>query len=707
MPSPIPARAEAMQRAAAGRHVSGVGTERPGRRRLDVQGLRAVAVLMVAGFHAGLPIPGGFVGVDVFFVISGFVITAMLARQWASTGRIRFAQFYIRRFKRLTPALALVVTITLVLSALVLSPLGPLQTAAASGLGAMLLSANFVIAATTGGYFDAPAATNPLLNTWSLSVEEQFYLAFPALLALGWLIVRRGSARVAAPLLVAAVAVGSFGLAVAGSEDPALGGSDLLGFYSPFTRAWEFAVGALLYLSLPRLAAAARTLEPGLALLGAGALALSLGLITEATPFPGVWALLPVLGTALLILAGTRGNNAVSRFLASGPMVRIGDWSYSIYLWHWPFIVFAAILWPDVTWAPLAAALLSFVPAVASFFWLEQPIRTASLSRPRLVLLVVATMAPPLLLAGFLLRPAVPPADGLAEPGAQIDAPGQEELYAAAARFHVGNEIGCHNPEPISERSASDCTWNEFGAGEPIYLVGDSNADHFGEAVIGAGERLDRPVTIATIDTCPFFDVYLERLSGPDPFFEPCRYYVEETVAWLAEQPPGVVIISNSDEVYLDPDVALGLSPDSMTTDLDEKVEARADGLADVVPLLQESGHAVLLVQTVPHFLEPYSYEPGVCSSRSIQAGRCGESMPLVFVDEQQGAPREAVEDAAERTGAGVLDLWDTLCRGGTCSTRTDAMVWYRDSFHISVPASEALVPEFESAIAAAGSSEG
>lgn len=149
-------------------------TALPAVRRDDIQGLRALAVLSVMAFHATNLLPGGFVGVDIFFVISGCVITLMLAREHASQGRISLARFYVRRFKRLTPALALVVSVTLVGSALILSPIDAQQTVISTARGALLLVANFVIMRITGGYFGAAAEVNPLLHTWSLSVEEQF-----------------------------------------------------------------------------------------------------------------------------------------------------------------------------------------------------------------------------------------------------------------------------------------------------------------------------------------------------------------------------------------------------------------------------------------------------------------------------------------------------------------------------------------------------
>lgn len=148
-------------------------------RRDDIQGLRAVAVLAVLIFHAGLPLPGGFAGVDVFFVISGYVITLMLLREFSATGGISLKAFYKRRFWRLMPALSLLVSVVVLLGLVVLPPFGEQEVLAKTAVGAMLSVANFVISSSVGGYFDAPAEANPLLNTWSLSVEEQFYLVLP------------------------------------------------------------------------------------------------------------------------------------------------------------------------------------------------------------------------------------------------------------------------------------------------------------------------------------------------------------------------------------------------------------------------------------------------------------------------------------------------------------------------------------------------
>ena len=220
-----------------------------GQRRADIQGLRAVAVLLVVAFHAGLPVPGGFSGVDVFFAISGFVITGTLLRELTSAGRIDLPRFYVRRIRRLLPALALMVTSVAVLGTLA-SPLATQRTGALTGIAASVFAANVYLYQLPTGYFDVSATLDPLLHTWTLAVEEQFYLVFPALLILGWACTRGRSERgrrLGTAAIVAAVSVVSYVLAVKLAGGWAPGGLDSpesFGFYGSPTRAWEFGLGS-------------------------------------------------------------------------------------------------------------------------------------------------------------------------------------------------------------------------------------------------------------------------------------------------------------------------------------------------------------------------------------------------------------------------------------------------------------------------------
>ena len=458
-------------------------------RRVDIQGLRAIAVLMVVLFHAGLPIPGGFVGVDVFFVISGFVITAMLHRQRLQEGCIRLRTFYWRRFKRLTPALSLMISVTLILSVLILSPLGSQQIAAKTAIGAMLLLSNVVVAFTTGGYFDAPAEANPLLNTWSLSVEEQFYLVFPALLVLGWVLAARWSRLRSAPVgIVGGIAAVSLALVVLESLGfvPDFGQSITnFFFYSPFTRAWEFAVGALLALLLTkrsrRISIRSRNI---LGMLGLALLASSGWLINSFTTFPGKWTLLPVVGTLLLLLAGSDQGSTVSRLLGTKPMVKIGDWSYSIYLWHWPLIVFATILWPFSTYAPIIALALSFLPAIASYHWVEQPLRQRTIrTRKENLSIAIMTFVIPMALAGAVLGTA----NGYFAPRLESDAVqavNNGDLVNSYAQFeYMESQFFPCTLEQVDRNVRTDfpnigCMQSQQGMDIQVAILGDSHAEH-------------------------------------------------------------------------------------------------------------------------------------------------------------------------------------------------------------------------------------
>lgn len=677
-----------------------VPTRPPGAWRPDIQGLRALAVLVVVAFHAGLPVPGGFVGVDVFFVISGFVITAMLNREWSKSGRLDFGNFYIRRFKRLTPALAFMIAVTLVASFFILSPLGSQQTAVGTAVGAVFLCANFVIGRTTGGYFDLPAHLNPLLHTWSLSVEEQFYLIFPSLLALGWYAANRWKKlRSATYVIVAVVAALSFSLTLTS------GISAVWNFYSPFTRAWEFAAGSLVFLSTLKLVPIRRV--GVVTVIGAVGLVLvtfSLWAITESTRFPGPWALLPVVGTALMIFAGSQCPNPLSRVLSSNVAVKIGDWSYSIYLWHWPFIVFASQLWPSDKRATLLAAAFSVVPALISYRRLEQPMRNLQLGRGRwLATAVAATCAPPLVLA--LTIASLPKLGWGPASSSEFKA-----WRSTLAETHAPVTRGCFSHGPYNQEYIDRCSWNGTDSGGPLYLVGDSNAMQFSEALIrsassASSPEFNHPLSIMTAPSCPMIEGLRIKVLGESSYFpgvlpwnefEHCATYIDAAAAWLKRAHPGTVFIASLDQYWWDDGVGVAINGGEITGDAAAKLAVLRNGLTATVKALQAVGHRVVLVQAIPTYRRPTPiWDPRTCTYRELSSHRCGRKVAVDVLDAFQGPPRKAVADVAAATGAEIIDLRGKLCDAGECSTQRDGLPWYMDATHLNVAASNALADSF------------
>jgi peptidoglycan/LPS O-acetylase OafA/YrhL len=336
--------------------------------RADIDGLRAVAVLLVVACHIGIyKCRGGFVGVDVFFVISGYLISSVILSEIAAS-RFSLFSFYERRIRRIVPALVVMLFATSLLAYRYLLPV-ELEDFAKSLVAAIFSQSNFYFWSQSG-YFDAPAALKPLLHTWSLAVEEQFYIFFPLFL----LAVRRFfPARLRVSII--AVAILSFAASVLGAyKYPSST------FYLAPTRAWELLLGTILSLKiLPQISGA---LQRNVStLFGAASILFAAISFSSSTPFPGFAALAPCLGAALIIAGGETGASLVGRALSSKPVVFVGLISYSLYLWHWPIIVFQKIGTLLVSGVSdrvggLVSFAVSFVIATLSWRFVELPFRS-------------------------------------------------------------------------------------------------------------------------------------------------------------------------------------------------------------------------------------------------------------------------------------------------------------------------------------------
>lgn len=350
-------------------HLSGGVAGGPAKRagyRADVDGLRAVAVLAVLFFHAGLSFPGGFVGVDVFFVISGYLITRLVVNE-LERGTFRFASFWTRRLRRIWPAASVMTLCTLAVGALLLDP-GGYHQLATDAIAQTLMLANVQFMRGTD-YFGVTADLRALLHTWSLAVEEQFYLFHPFAVVLIW----RWKKSALLPVLVVTGLL-SFGLSVAALER-----YPSATFYMLPTRAWELLIGAVLAV-WPREITLRQATRMVLGVVALAMVLVPMFVYDRGTAFPGLAALPPCVGTALLILIGTNGSTAISRGLAWEPMRRVGLISYSLYLVHWPILAMMRSLTfpeePTLAWRA-AAIPASFVLAYASYRLVEQRFRHA------------------------------------------------------------------------------------------------------------------------------------------------------------------------------------------------------------------------------------------------------------------------------------------------------------------------------------------
>ena len=480
--------------------------------RADIDGLRAVAVLSVIGFHA-VPksVTGGFIGVDIFFVISGYLISSLILGG-LKNGSFSYLEFYARRVRRIFPALTVVLIFVWALGWFALYPAN-FEALNKHIVAGAAFAANIVTYFEVG-YFDAPASTKPLLHLWSLGVEEQFYFVFPALLALVW-------RHKAANLILTAIAVASFALNVVTVRY-----SPSFAFYLPLTRFWEFLAGTLLAYDTingwtARLEANARRGNAASAI-GMVMIFGGIFMIPAAGEYPGWWALLPVVGTALIIWAGQQAwiNRKI---LADQKLVFIGLISYPLYLWHWPLIVMGQAIVRDYSsptnhharTATIAAIVISFVLSWLTFEFVERPIRTR---RPRVDLRRIATACAAALAAVVVIAFVTIRSDGFPERY-------PKEIRALLMPLTLGEDY-----PPYDEKKDS--------AGPLVVAYGDSHAGHlFPGLTYLQNERTFRYKLIAWSSCPPFSDIVPNEL-------EYCRKQQTAVEEELTRLRPDIVVIS-------------------------------------------------------------------------------------------------------------------------------------------------------------------
>jgi peptidoglycan/LPS O-acetylase OafA/YrhL len=654
--------------------------------RTDIEGLRAVAIVAVLLAHAGVgPARGGFAGVDVFFVISGYLITQVLVRELEATGAISLTRFFAGRVKRLMPQVLVAIAAVVAASSLLLSPVRA-DAVASDVMAAGVYAMNWRLSESAVDYFAAGDADRPLDHFWSLAVEEQFYLAWPLMLLLLAAATRRRAAAGHGPLaaLLCAIAAASFAWAVHQSAV-----APEQAYFSLAGRAWELAVGGLLAVVLLR-----RRLGRGAARAagwaGAGAILATTLLFDAGTPMPGAPALLPVLGAAALLAAGTSPARALpTRALATRPARFVGRISYAWYVWHWPVLVFAAAGGPLSTGEGLAVTLASLVPALITHRWIEEPLRRskAHLRRPRAILVgaiagPAVAVASGVALSASLASPAALSA-GEVEGAGQLQRTGRIQESATALRprpVDAAEDRGkpyrddCLVPERAT--SSPRCS---YGARRPlatVVLFGDSHAMQLFPALEHVALRRRWRLVVLTKAGCPPSNVSvvspLSRRRYPE-----CDVWRAYALRRIEREGPVLVLAAGSAHHQVLED-GRRLKGEAATRPL-------ADGWPPVLRRLRAAAGHVVVTSDPPR--APLDV-PACVSDHLKELRRCA------FARGRAAARAEAVS-AVVRTVDGVraLDLSEQLCLAELCPSVIGDVLVYRNSGHLTASFAATLGP--------------
>lgn len=622
-----------------------------GKYRADIDGLRTVAILPVLLFHAGVPgLLGGFVGVDVFFVISGFLITGIIARE-VDEARFSLVRFYERRIRRILPALIVVMAFTLAGAAWLFLPSD--FTPVPRSIVAALLSVSNLLFWSEASYFGASAHLKPMLHSWSLAVEEQFYIFFPLLLIAirNWAVNRR-------KLLVLAIFVGSLALSIV-----LVPRKPDFSFYMLPTRAWELMAGALLAIgAVP--AVRHRVAREAVSWIGLAAILGAVLLYDETTSFPGLAALPPVLGAAALIHCAP--GTLVGRLLGWRPVVFIGLISYSLYLWHWPIIVFTeyATDAPLAGWRTVAVVVASLVLATLSWRFVERPFRsTQRVPAPRLFRMAGATAAVVAAVCAVAMVgngwPARFSPAALAMDAARNDSSPRRKQ--------------CHWEQGAGPDTRAPCT---LGANvEPdVALWGDSHGVELAYALGELAGQRQRSIAQLTASSCP-------PVQGIEvPGRTGCAAANRKALAWLQAH-PGIrtVVLAGywaNDAIASNPRVPAGLTA--------------------TVEALQAAGKRVVLVGAVP----PNPVSVRIRLAHLAERGALAEAKGIrpAALAERMAYLTPTIARLRDR-GVTVVDPAATMCTPSFCAIQQDGKALYFDAHHLSLTGARRLAPQLAAAV--------
>jgi len=644
--------------------------------RPDIEGLRGIAILLVVLFHAGVTaFRGGFVGVDVFFVLSGFFITAMLVRELDETGGVDVNAFYTKRAVRLLPALLVTLLVTL---GAVFWLYAPIDRAGIAGdaRAVSLYAGNISFAQGAVDYFST--GDHPLLHTWSLAVEEQFYLAWPLLFLSVAMFGLASRGRKALFVAIAIAGVASFAASVWLTD-----AAQPWAFFGLPTRIWEFALGGSLALAVDGRSDTRTTMSPVMQWAGIAMIAFAATTYDRMTPYPGFAALMPALGACVLLLGGNHQETSlVNRLLGVSWLTWLGRMSYAWYLWHWPMVGVAAVLDPGIgVWGRLAWSAAALVLAWLTHRFIEAPVRNGStaLSRVPSYWLLPGAVA-----ASAVVAVA---AHALMKVAEQRVATAPQKQFALARIDRKNHGCWATTVEDVKRL----CEFGDTNASTTLVLFGDSHAEHWLGALDRYGREHGVKIVAMVKGGCPVAD--MPELVQPrlKRYYHECTRYREAMVRQIIAMRPHAAILSSWDHYV----PAHGRGNDWQVTP-----EMWRRGLRRTYERLSQAGVPVVAVRGTPRTW----FDVPACLSR--QAARLYRARECTFDRARSLSPVaiEAQTEAASGLGVAFVDMNDEVCSTGRagCPVMKDGIVIFTDDNHLTATFSQSVSEVFGGRVEAA-----